>query len=76
MERGEEIVNGFLIIRRPNKRWPEDDPCRRKGFVWKHANWACYDGDELVCVCTCRRGARAVAQYLAKKGIVGKSYEK
>lgn len=72
---GEEIVNGFLIQRTSWKRWPEDDPYGRKGFIWRHTSWACYDGDELICVCTCRRGARAVAEYLAKNGIFGKSKE-
>ena len=76
MKIGEEIVNGFLVQRTSLERWPENDPCRRKGFIWKHTSWACYDGDELICVCTCRRGARAVAEYLAKKGIVGKSKER
>ena len=68
---GEEIVNGFLIQRTSMKRWPENDPDGRKGFIWRHTSWACYDEDELICVCTCRRGARAVAEYLARKGIFG-----
>lgn len=76
MEPGVEILNGFEIVRQSNKTWPADDPYGRKGFIWKHASWACYDGEELICVCTCRRGARAVAEYLAKKGITGKSKEK
>lgn len=75
MKPGHEIVNGFLVKRQSDERWPENDRCRRKGFIWKHTGWECYDGDELICVCTCRRGARAVAEYLAKKGIFGKSKE-
>jgi len=76
MNPGEEIVNGFLVKRGSPERWPDDDPDGRRGFKWRHTNWECYDGDELICVCTCRRGARAVAKYLAKKGIFGKSKER
>ena len=75
MKPGHEIRNGFLIKRESDKVWPDNDPDGRKGFIWRHTKWGCYDGSELICVCTHRVGARALADYLARKGITGKSKE-